>query len=360
MQLIADRLNVSKYAVSQALSGKIGVSEATRQDVEAMARSLGYQYKPAKKASIVEAALVSSQAEVRQANQAENLDMNKAKPCVAIWIDESQRYEPSFWSRVLDGAMRGCMDNGWKTEIHPYSRHLQKADLTNEAVKRISSYIGAIVIGTLPVSLLNKLVLQQATHIPVILVDHEEPLIRADCILNANLEAAQAACRHLLSQSCKRILFVGKDHYSASFKDRWWGCRQAMDESARQAEGYTLKKWTISYNQPNWEMQLAKRIGLLQQGELPDGFICANDAIALTLLKLLQQQQIVVPDQCKVIGIDNIDAGASSEPPLTTVELAKELLGNRAVEALARRLSHPSAYPEKIILSERLIVRNSG
>ncbi|UJF32723.1 LacI family DNA-binding transcriptional regulator [Paenibacillus hexagrammi] len=42
MQDIADRLGVSKYVVSKALSGKSGVSAATRQRVLLMAGQLGY------------------------------------------------------------------------------------------------------------------------------------------------------------------------------------------------------------------------------------------------------------------------------------------------------------------------------
>jgi LacI family transcriptional regulator len=355
MQLIADRLGVSKYTVSQALSGKTGVSEATRGEVIAMARALGYRFPAAKKTVSwpTETAPLKSDA-------AANPHSEELRPCVAIWIHEAQRDEPSFWSRVLDGTIRGCRDHGWQTQVFSFSRLSKVSKSGSIENAPLASCIGAIVLGTLPIRSLNKVVQLQAADAPIILVDHEEPLLQADCILNANLEAAQLACRRILSQGCRRIVFVGKDHFSVSFKERWWGCRQALDEHARQTDGCTLKKWTIPYGQPAWEQQLARRIASLRHDELPDGFVCANDEIALKLLELLQEQSVAVPDCCKVIGIDNIDASASSTPPLTTVELAKELLGWRAVEALARNLAQPSVHAEKIILSARLIVRGSG
>ncbi|MGV2794728.1 LacI family DNA-binding transcriptional regulator, partial [Clostridium perfringens] len=44
MQDIADRLNLSKNSVSQALSGKDGVSEETRRKIMRAADEMGYVY----------------------------------------------------------------------------------------------------------------------------------------------------------------------------------------------------------------------------------------------------------------------------------------------------------------------------
>lgn len=50
MQDIADRLNISKNSVSQALSGKDGVSEETRQLIIDTANEMGYTYSRGAKA----------------------------------------------------------------------------------------------------------------------------------------------------------------------------------------------------------------------------------------------------------------------------------------------------------------------
>jgi LacI family transcriptional regulator len=262
----------------------------------------------------------------------------------------------------LDGIVTGCREHGLQEKIMvlPADRQPQgrAADpSTFAAHDALRHCAGIIVLGTLPVTLLLKL---QQPGAPLILVDHEEPLMNADCVLNANLQAAHSACRHLLSRDCKSLVFLGKDSFSISFKERWWGCRQAMDEHARTTEGCTLKKWTLPYGLPGWEQHLTKRILSLEAGQLPDGFVCANDQIAIALLAILQQSSVNVPVDCKVCGIDNIDESAASDPPLTTVELAKEYLGYRAVEALARKINRPGYHGEKIILSARLIPRGSG
>jgi LacI family transcriptional regulator len=376
MQHIADRLGVSKYTVSQALSGKDGVGVTTRNEVAAMARSLGYELKPAKRSAASsnsgEASSTSTmptpiiEPESRTNGRISgdfgpNLIHNQkaSPPIVAIWIHEKQRDEPSFWSCVIKGAVKGCEENGWLAHILSIDEHGDQSSFASDMVR---SAAGSIVIGTLPVTRLNRLMEQQRLNVPVVLVDHEEPLMRADCVLNANLEAAQWACRHILSQGCKKLLFIGRDSFSVSFKERWWGCRQVLDEFSHGSAGYSLKKWTLSYGQPLsiWEQQLARKLTALPRDELPDGFVCANDEIALKLLELLRRQSVDVPQRCRVVGIDNVEASASSIPPLTTVELAKERLGHRAVEALARKMIQPGVQPEKIVLSARLIIRGSG
>ncbi|MBW7459494.1 substrate-binding domain-containing protein, partial [Paenibacillus sepulcri] len=164
-----------------------------------------------------------------------------------------------------------------------------------------------------------------------------------------------------------------------SFRERFWGCRISLDDQQRQgmrklpkgaiqassqsptAAGIQLKKWTIPYGGSSWQQVLNRRItAAISNKELPDGIICANDDIALHLLELLRLHNISLPDQCRVLGIDNTAASLQAAVPLTTVELAKERLGMRAVETFIRRRRHPEAPYEKVILSARLIVRHSG
>lgn len=45
MQVIADKLNISKNIVFQALSGKYGVSDETRKTIQKATDELGYSYK---------------------------------------------------------------------------------------------------------------------------------------------------------------------------------------------------------------------------------------------------------------------------------------------------------------------------
>ncbi|MFD0715030.1 LacI family DNA-binding transcriptional regulator [Paenibacillus sp. GCM10027626] len=353
MQYIADRLGVSKYTVSQALAGKEGVSEATRLKVTALAQALGYQ--------------VRSAAGADEAGASERV--------VLVGMEARHIAEPLFWAHVKEGIEAGCRT----AAMHPvfFTFHAGKsADWLQRLLhsEECAAAAGFIIAGNCPTDALLRL---SHTGKPIVLADHEEAIIAADCVLNANVDAGRMACHHLLAHGCRSLAFVGRDHYAVSFRERWWGCRMALDDrNGKQAvlkygsrysqvpeevlaAGAQLRKWTISYGTSAWQQPLRKKIEL-ESERLPDGFICANDDIALELLAALNEKGVNVPGQTKVVGIDNTASAGQARLPLTSVDLGKERLGLRAVEALSRRLARPGEPAEKIILPANLVVRATG
>ncbi|REE93116.1 DNA-binding LacI/PurR family transcriptional regulator [Paenibacillus taihuensis] len=369
MQQLADRLGVSKYTVSQALAGKPGVSEATRREVLALAAALGYTVRTnSSKTLSYDEAVAEAVVESESATE----DVHESQPPVIyIGLDIRHEKEPYFWLRVKEGVEAGCRMHGFQPEFFTFGQDEltiwtgATAVAVADAPDRLSTRAaGFIIAGKCP---LGTLLTINRFGLPIVLVDHEEPMIGADAVLHANTEAGRMACHHLLSQGCRSLVFIGRDSFAVSFKERWWGCRLAMDEgkAAARSESFQLKKWTVPYGgseapmSRGWEPALERRLdAAVSQQELPEGFICANDDIALHLLLLLSQHGL--QSQVRVVGIDNTAPSLSAVVPLTTVDLAKEWLGIRAVEAFARKLKHPSALPEKIILRAQLVVRESG
>ncbi|QHT60234.1 substrate-binding domain-containing protein [Paenibacillus lycopersici] len=417
MQQLADRLGVSKYTVSQALAGKPGVSEATRREVTALAGALGYAVKPSartgKRKPAPEPAQIEAAAQPMQASPhpklpvqpqppAQHAPSHPSKPSqpriqagqgsppaaaappsqvLFIGLDERHSQESSFWLRVREGLEAGCRLQGLRPFFFTYGPggtnppELEAGGLPEEAADAgpaardaAGAPAGFIVAGNCPLDMLLRL---KRLGLPIVLADNEEPLIGADAVLNANAEAGRMACRHLLSQGCRRIAFIGRDSFAVSFRERWWGCRQSLDDvkepgGARHSGSagmppVQLKKWTVPYGSTAMavcQAAMERKLDAALAEGLPDGFVCANDDLAIHLLEVLQGRGLA--DHARVVGIDNTAAAMSAAVPLTTVDLAKETLGIRAVEAFARKLRQPEAQPEKIILSARLIVRHSG
>ena len=73
VQYLADQLGLSKFAVSRALAGKAGVSEATRQLVVETAQHFGYVPKPKfkKRANAIEIGLTAPKATTAPTSTAE-------------------------------------------------------------------------------------------------------------------------------------------------------------------------------------------------------------------------------------------------------------------------------------------------
>ena len=68
--------------------------------------------------------------------------------------------------------------------------------------------------------------------------------------------------------------------------------------------------------------------------KLPQAFCCANDLLAMALLKVCVENKIKVPEQLKIIGFDNMLETQCTKPSITTVNNNAELLGSEAVNRL--------------------------
>ena len=68
--------------------------------------------------------------------------------------------------------------------------------------------------------------------------------------------------------------------------------------------------------------------------QMPKGFVCANDLIALGLLKVCFENNINVPEQVKIIGFDDILETQSTLPSITSVKNNADMLGAEAINRL--------------------------
>lgn len=351
MQQIADRLGMSKFTVSQALSGKSGVSEENRLRIQETAKAMGYT-------------LQQKNPQRMSTNQPANSHLSdgnphaktEISPYILVWIQSSYLEDNPFWGKVLAGIAAASKEHGYEHLIVPIAPHHQP-QLQMPSYLDPSHCIGQLLAGTFPAQSVISL---KQSGIPLVLIDHHEPLIEVDCVLNNNLDAGKMACQRLLSAGAKRVIFIGDDQFAVSFKERWWGCRMALEDMAGPSEHYHLKKWHVAYAEPHMLHQIDRKVAALTPETMADGFVCANDHLALALLPILKRHGLDVPTQVKVIGLDNIEAAAYSTPALSTIELGKESLGIRAVETLLYRLQHPGRQVEKVVLSARFIARDSG
>ena len=73
----------------------------------------------------------------------------------------------------------------------------------------------------------------------------------------------------------------------------------------------------------------------------------------------MHENSLSVPDDVEVFGFDNLAMSQFMQPRLTTVEVPKNRLGQKAVEELVRHIEDP-AYPYATVnMKPRLILRES-
>lgn len=168
-----------------------------------------------------------------------------------------------------------------------------------------------------------------AVGIPIVLVDRVDPTGRHLSVSLDDIEGGRIAAQHLLDGGNRRIAFVGGPFDVAQMRDRYEGCRRAVEHAG--AELRLIETQTLS-------VRLGREIGDLladlPAAERPDGVFGGNDEVALGILQSLIHRGVPVPDDVSVVGYDDIDFAAASIVPLTSVRQPSRELGRAAAELL--------------------------
>ena len=98
---------------------------------------------------------------------------------------------------------------------------------------------------------------------------------------------------------------------------------------------------------------------LLAGGNIPDALVCGCDTIAIGALRAAKECGLRLPDDLAITGFDDISFARDLDPPLTTIHVPKELLGELAVRKLIERINHPERPPIVQVVPTTLVVRSS-
>ncbi|MDQ6421216.1 LacI family DNA-binding transcriptional regulator [Paenibacillus sp. LHD-117] len=344
MQQIADSLGVSKFVVSKALSGKEGVSDSTRDRVIGAATQLGY--------------FAQTNAYMKSIKLDQHPEVPKGKRQSVLVLMPNIRFQTKdsvYWGRILDGISE-------KLEAEGRGMVIVSEQSVDHFVHFLNpnGLLGLIGVGEISTSLLLEV---HRIGLPMVLVDHEDPLIPSDTVFANNFESMYRLTKHLIGIGHRKLTFIGDTNYSRSFYDRYLGFRSAMEEAGiwdamRDAKEEVLLP-VHGHNQDDFVEPIKGWI--LKRGKaLPTGLVCANDMIAFGAVRALRSIGLSVPDNVSVTGFDNIEDADKWKPELTTVHVPKEALGRRAVELLLKRIGKKDEPKEKVLLACELLYRESS
>jgi GntR family transcriptional regulator, arabinose operon transcriptional repressor len=101
------------------------------------------------------------------------------------------------------------------------------------------------------------------------------------------------------------------------------------------------------------------RIASLIASVRPDAFVCASDRTAAILMHTLLAHGVRIPDDLRMVGIDDVSYAELLPVPLTTLRQPCREIGAAAVAALRERVARPDLPPRDILLHGTLVVRES-
>jgi LacI family transcriptional regulator len=196
----------------------------------------------------------------------------------------------------------------------------------------------------------------RARGIRVVLVDH--PAHRPDqCSVSVNdVAGGRMAVEHLLDVGARRLGYVTGPKTIRQCIDRRQGADQALAHA--RLDPATMTELELPAMTARAGQQAAER--LLASGELPEAVFCANDLIAVGLLRGLLQAGVRVPGDMALIGYDDIEFAAASTVSLSSIRQPTYRLGQIATELLLDECDNPETHAhQQIMFQPELVVRES-
>ncbi len=176
----------------------------------------------------------------------------------------------------------------------------------------------------------------------------------------ANFElATRNVIEYFIEKGHKNIGYIGGREY---FKDK--------SDYVEDVRGITFKRYLNKLNYFNEKniyignfsvddgYSLMKKAIIEQKEKLPTAFFVANDTMAIGALRALAEHGIEVPNRVNIVGVNDISVSQYLNPPLSTVKVYTESMGENAVELLMERINGRT-ISKKVSLSTKLIIRSS-
>ena len=212
---------------------------------------------------------------------------------------------------------------------------LERIEGSDQANHRV---ISALERAGIPVVLLDRCILPypRRTAHDLIAIDHRR--------------AGYIVTEHLLKLGCRRIGFVAYSKSAATVTARIDGYFHALFACGAPAE-------------PNWikylNSELESEVRQVMETLKPEAIVCANDRIAGHLMHSLIRLNYRIPEDIRIVGIDDVEYAKLLPIPLTTVHQPCREIGVAAMAAMLERVANPDMPVRDILLDCKLVIRDS-
>ncbi len=160
---------------------------------------------------------------------------------------------------------------------------------------------------------------------------------RPDLVGINNRQAGFVATEHLIQLGCRRIAFMGYHGIASTISARMAGYEEAL---ARYGLHTDLASATPASS--------------------VEAFVCVNDRVAADLMHGFLAQGVRIPEDVRLVGIDDVRYASLLPVPLTTVRQPTHAIGEAALAVMLERIERPKAPARDVLFDGELIVRKSS
>jgi LacI family transcriptional regulator len=172
-----------------------------------------------------------------------------------------------------------------------------------------------------------------------------------------DVRGGELAARHLFETGHANVVFVNGPTTIRQCRDRRHGVRKAV-RSMSKATPVEVNELSVGALTVRHGEEAVDRIMAMKPR--PTAVMCANDLLALGVLRGLAQRGVRVPDDLAVIGYDDLIFGSMLSPALTSVRQPALELGVAAAELLLDEVRNPDHRHREVRFEPELVVRASS
>lgn len=159
-----------------------------------------------------------------------------------------------------------------------------------------------------------------------------------------NVSTAKTIVSYLISKGHQRIAYFAGASNMQHTEDRRLGYQMALQEACIPYD-HSL----IVSGRNDIETGYSRTLAWLPKADpKPTAIFAGCDSIAIGVMQALRELNINVPEDISIVGIDGINGGLWTDPPITTMDQQLREVGVKAVHMLMTLIDSP----EKLILKE--------
>ena len=322
---VAARSGVSFQTTSKVLNGKGSVSAATRARILRAAQDLGY----------------------RPNLQARSLVMRSTR---AVGLVASEFSDPNV-SRFIVGAEREARRQGFAVVIIGVEPEGSGGEYALPAL--MERRVDGILLAAPQMEDDRAAARALERTVPVVSLYHF-PSKRVANVGSDQEQIGWLATRHLIDKGHRLVATIIGTPERPLTQSRLGGYRRALDEAGLPFDDKLVADG-------NWEIDgaVAATKALFERRPAITAIFAQSDTMAIGVLSALRELGKRVPDDCAVVGCDDIEMAASAVPPLTTVRVPFYEMGTEAMRLLLSMISTGSSVPRKVRFPVQLVARAS-
>lgn len=333
---VAALANVSAATVSRILNHdtKYKMTEETIERVWKAVAELNYK------------APTSSREQMRRVRRSSEAPASVKKLGCILNIRGS-KYNDPYYLTILSGFEKRAMEKGYEIA---FIRTIQELENNQILYKTFDEPISGLVIMNTLTPETFSYIKKQTPYIVGIDTDYTE----IDNVAYDHYDASFKAVEHLVNKGYKRIGFIGGFRSHLNRSKRFNGFYAALHcHGLEYNPDYVL---CSQWNEDHLDEEIKEAY---RKGVLPEAFFVASDHMAIGALRSFFDLGLSVPKDIAVIGLSNIELSKYSNPPLTTISLPIEEMGQVAANVLFERIAGDTTPTKIVTLGCEVVERSS-